>query len=182
MKQREKVRSNKFLGLSVVILVVSMVGLAYASVPLYRIFCQVTGYGGTPQIASDASGSILKDKLVTVRFNADVNSSLKWSFKPNQKKVKIPLGESYLASYHATNFSDEVITGTAVFNVTPLKAAQYFTKQECFCFTEQTLLPGEEVDMPVTFYVDPEILNDPNVQEVNTITLSYTFYKAKTDG
>ncbi len=152
-----------------------MLGLAYASVPLYRIFCQVTGLGGTPGVAASAP-EIASDVDFSVRFDANTNQNLPWRFKPVQQEVKLKLGEEGLAFYEATNLSDKAITGTATFNVTPLKVGQYFVKIDCFCFTEQTLLPGETVDMPVTFYVDPAINDDINTRDVKTITLSYTFY------
>jgi len=158
-----------------------MVGLSFASVPLYRLFCQVTGYGGTPNTESVAESEGMSDHVVTVRFDANVNSALPWRFKPGQREVRVRLGEETLIHYTAVNLSDAPITGTATFNVTPYKAAQYFSKIECFCFTEQTLAPGEEVSMPVTFYVDPELLDDVDARDVKLITLSYTFYRADED-
>jgi len=158
-----------------------MVGLSFASVPLYRLFCQVTGYGGTPNTESVAVSEKVSDHVVTVRFDANVNSALPWRFKPGQREVRVRLGEETLIHYTAVNLSDAPITGTATFNVTPYKAAQYFSKIECFCFTEQTLAPGEEVSMPVTFYVDPELLDDVDARDVKLITLSYTFYRADED-
>ncbi|WP_119462134.1 cytochrome c oxidase assembly protein [Rhodospirillaceae bacterium SYSU D60014] len=157
--------------------VAGMVGLAFASVPLYRLFCQVTGYGGYTQRA-DAAPDVVSDRLMTVRFNADVDDRLPWSFYPEQRKVTMPIGETSLAFYKAENRSSRAVTGTATFNVTPAKAGQYFAKIDCFCFTEQTLQPGQSVDMPVSFFVDPAILDDPNLDEVKTITLSYTFFEA----
>jgi cytochrome c oxidase assembly protein subunit 11 len=161
-----------------------MVGLSFASVPLYRLFCQVTGYGGTPNTESVAVPATVSDHVVTVRFDANVNSALPWRFKPGQREVRVRLGEEALIHYTAVNLSDAPITGTATFNVAPYKAAQYFSKIECFCFTEQRLLPGEEVAMPVTFYVDPALLDDVDARDVKVITLSYTFYPAdeKDDG
>lgn len=178
MEQSKQQRSNRRIGLSVLGIVCMMLGLAYASVPLYRLFCQVTGYGGTPQVVENEAEHILKGSKIKVRFNGDVNSSLDWKFKPIQKQVEVALGEHTLIAYRAQNLGDQPVIGTATFNVTPLKVAPYFSKIECFCFTEQKLAPGETVDMPVSFYVDPELLNDSNAQEVKTITLSYTFYKA----
>jgi len=162
-------------------LIALMVGLVVASVPLYKLFCQVTGYGGTTQQAASTaeSGVTVLSREMNVRFNADVNNALPWYFKPVQKSVKVKIGEEALIFYRAVNNSDEEITGTAVFNVTPFKAGVYFNKIECFCFTEQTLKPGEQVDMPVTFYIDPEIAEDKHLDEVKEITLSYTFYKAE---
>lgn len=154
-----------------------MVGLVSASVPLYRLFCQVTGYGGTTQRAEEAP-AIVGDRLMTVRFNADVNGRLPWSFHPEQREVTLPVGEMALAFYRAENRSGERITGTATFNVTPAKAGRYFNKIACFCFTEQTLEPGESVKMPVSFFVDPMLLDDPDLKDVQTITLSYTFFRS----
>ena len=155
--------------------VAGMVGLAFASVPLYRIFCQVTGLGGTPGVQASAP-EVKTDTDFIVRFDANTNPDLPWKFKPVQREVHLKLGEEKLAFYQATNMSDKPITGTATFNVTPLKAGQFFVKIDCFCFTEQTLEPGQTIDMPVTFYVDPEIYEKVNTRDVKTITLSYTFY------
>ncbi len=160
--------------------VAGMIGLSFASVPLYRLFCQVTGLGGTPGVEA-AAPETATDTAFTVRFDANTNPDLPWRFTPVQREVSLKLGEEKLAFYEATNLSDEPITGTATFNVTPLKAGQFFVKIDCFCFTEQTLMPGETVDMPVTFYVDPEIYEEVNTRDVTTITLSYTFYP-KEDG
>ncbi len=159
--------------------VAGMLGLAFASVPLYRLFCQVTGLGGTTQVRAEGAGPTVSDQTVNVRFDSNVDPSLPWRFKPLQHDVTARLGEEKLAFYRATNLSDKPITGSAVFNVTPFKAGPYFAKIECFCFTEQTLAPGESVDMPVTFFVDPEIYKDINTKDVHTITLSYTFYQAE---
>ena len=160
-----------------------MVGLAFASVPLYQLFCQVTGYGGTPKTGADVQAAESKGqadkRMITVRFDANVNSSLPWRFQPLQKEITLQGGEQTLAHYSAQNISDRDITGTASFNVTPYKAAIYFNKIDCFCFTEQKLEPGQVASMPVSFYVDPEIFDDPNTREVKTITLSYTFYRVK---
>ena len=152
-----------------------MLGLAYASVPLYEIFCRVTGYGGTPMRA-DAAPEQIFDRQVKVRFNADTASNLPWTFKPEQYSMDIKVGENKLAFYMAENRSDKPVTGMAVFNVTPPKAGAYFTKVECFCFIEQTLQPGQKVDMPVSFFIDPAFMADSNMQDVTSITLSYTFY------
>lgn len=178
MDERTRRRNRRTLT-GLLVLVGGMIGLAYASVPLYQVFCQVTGYGGTTQRATAAPDRVL-DRVVTVRFNADVNASLPWTFRPNQREVKVKLGETALVSYHAENRSHEPVIGTAVFNVTPDKAGAYFDKIECFCFTEQVLKPGESVDMPVSFFVDPSLVDNPNLEDVNTITLSYTFYRART--
>ena len=156
-----------------------MVGLAFASVPLYRIFCEVTGYGGAPKVGVTAASGGISERLVTVRFDANVNSKLPWKFVPERRQITVRAGEETLVYYTATNLSSVPLTGTATFNVTPYKAALYFGKVDCFCFTEQTLKPGEEVSMAVSFFVDPEIFEDPNTRDVTTISLSYTFFRAK---
>ncbi|MBP2226989.1 cytochrome c oxidase assembly protein subunit 11 [Azospirillum agricola] len=159
-------------------LVFGMVGLAYASVPLYSLFCAVTGFGGTTMRA-DAAAATTLDRKITVRFNADTNTALPWSFRPEQKDMVLKLGETGLAAYRAESRGDKPTVGTAVYNVTPDKAGRYFNKLECFCFTEQVLQPGQAVDMPVAFFVDPAMNDDPNMADVTTITLSYTFFRAK---
>lgn len=159
--------------------VVSMVGLSYASVPLYRLFCQVTGIGGTTQVGTNSYDMPVLDRDMTISFNADTGRDLPWKFEPVQRRVTVKVGEEALAFYRVTNTSDQEIVGTAVYNVTPFKAGPYFSKIECFCFTEQRLRPGESMDMPVTFFVDPQIADDRNLDEVKEITLSYTFYPAK---
>jgi cytochrome c oxidase assembly protein subunit 11 len=161
------------LALSSVIL--AMLGLSAASVPLYDLFCRVTGYGGTPRIATAAPGGP-GAVLVRVSFNADVDPKLAWSFHPVQREISLPPGEERLAFYEAVNRSDRPIVGRAVFNVTPDKIGSYFAKIECFCFQEQVLEPGQKVEMPVSFFVDPALLDDPSTREVRQITLSYTFY------
>lgn len=169
---------SKKTGIGVVLFGVAagMVGLSFAAVPLYQIFCQVTGYGGTPKIVEAGSVRTL-DRMVTVRFNADVDRNLPWEFRPEQKSVRLKLGEQSLAFYRARNVGRHPIVGQAIFNVTPEKAGEYFSKIACFCFTEQRLEPGESADMPVTFYVDPRLNDDPSMGDVTTITLSYTFYE-----
>lgn len=169
--------SNATLALVFAGLAVGMVGASFAAVPLYRLFCQVTGYAGTPRIAATAPEAPAATGSVIVRFNADVNHDLPWRFGPAQRQVTARLGETVLINYVAENLSEAPVTGTATFNVTPMKVATYFTKIQCFCFTEQRLGPGERVEMPVTFYVDPEIAEDPATAEVKTITLSYTFFR-----
>ena len=157
-----------------------MLGLSFAAVPLYDLFCRVTGYGGTTQVAASGAGQIL-DREMVVRFDSSVNRKLPWHFTPEVVKLKVRVGETNLASYTATNQGDAPLVGTATFNVTPDKMGQYFNKIECFCFQEQLLEPGESMSMPVTFYVDPEIINDKYAKEVKTITLSYTFFKSLDD-
>ena len=154
-----------------------MLSLSYAAVPLYDIFCRVTGFGGTTQIASSAPGSIGHPNI-NIRFESNITDSLNWDFYSKTKTVKIPMGEEKTIYYFAKNLSDEPIVGTATFNVTPAKAGQYFMKIDCFCFVEQLLNPGESMNMPVTFFIDPDLYKDENVQEVNEITLSYTFMKS----
>jgi cytochrome c oxidase assembly protein subunit 11 len=160
---------------------VAMIGLTAASVPLYRLFCQVTGFGGTTQRADAAPGAV-GSEFVTVRFNADSMQQLGWEFQPVERAMSLRVGEPALAYYRAHNLTARNSTGTATFNVTPLDAGQYFVKVDCFCFTEQVLAPGETVDMPVQFYVDPAILDDPDFARLRTITLSYTFFPVTPDG
>ena len=170
-------RSNQRVLVSLVMIAVGMGCLAYASVPLYRIFCQVTGFGGTTQRATAAPAHEAA-RMVTVRFDANV-ADVPWEFEPDQRAVTVHVGENTLATFHAHNTGHVPITGTATFNVTPSKAGQYFDKIQCFCFTEQTLKPGETAELPVSFFVDPAILQDRNLDDVDTITLSYTFFRAK---
>ncbi len=155
-----------------------MAGLVAASVPLYSLFCRVTGFGGTPRIADGAHVPV-RARTMVVRFDASVMKGMPWRFAPRQISMKIRLGEPNLAYFTAENLSDQPLVGTATFNVTPMKAAPYINKIQCFCFTEQHLEPGQKAELPVTFYVDPAIADDPNTNEVKTITLSYTFFKAK---
>ncbi len=154
-----------------------MVGLAFASVPLYQLFCRVTGYGGTPNVVNELAVTA-SAKTITVRFDANVNPALAWKFRPGTREITVNGGVPVEISYLARNMSETITVGTSTFNVTPYKAAKYFTKIDCFCFTEQRLAPGEEASLGVQFYVDPEIFNDPNTRDVKTITLSYTFYRA----
>ncbi len=172
------------LNSSVVILCLSIVGgmagLSYAAVPLYRLFCQITGYGGTTQKADSYEGEI-SDKVITVSFDSNLSKDLDWSFKPKQRKIEVRLGEKATAVYLAKNIGTGSSVGEATFNVSPQLAGQYFNKIECFCFTEQTLAPGETAEMPVLFFVDPEIVNDPLFTTLTTITLSYTMYPRKAD-
>lgn len=157
------------------LIVVAMVGLAFASVPLYRVFCQVTGFAGTTQRSEAAPGEVV-GKIISVRFDSNTATSLPWEFKPEKHVQRVAIGARQMAFFTARNLSDKPITGTATFNVTPNQAGPFFSKIQCFCFTEQTLKPGEEVRMPVVFYVDPKILDTPNGRDINEITLSYTFY------
>ena len=174
-------RRRKFLTVAPLVLIVGgMVGMSFAAVPLYQLFCQVTGFGGTTQRADAAPGAV-SERVLTVRFNADVGRGMPWQFRPAQGSIEVRVGESALAFYTAENTTDEDLVGTANFNVTPHKVGRYFQKIECFCFTEQRLAAGEQAKMPVTFFIDPAIMDDPNVAEVNTITLSYVFFRAESD-
>ena len=157
--------------------VVGMTGLAFAAVPLYDIFCQVTGFGGTTQRAEHAPDQIL-DRVVIVQFDANMARGLGWEFGPVERRVHVRIGEPTEVAYQATNISDRPTVGTATFNVTPETVGAYFMKVECFCFTEQELAPGESVIMPMLFYIDPALADDPLLDYVDTITLSYTFYSA----
>ena len=168
--------ANTRVAVTLAALVCGMVGLAFASVPLYQLFCQVTGYGGTTQVAETVPES-LSERRITVRFNADVNPKLPWDFAPEQNAVELRVGEPGLAFYAATNRAARPTVGTATFNVTPAKAGAYFNKVQCFCFEEQELAPGESMRMGVSFFVDPAMLDDPGLDDVETITLSYTFFR-----
>jgi cytochrome c oxidase assembly protein subunit 11 len=172
---RDPARRNSRLALGLGLVVCGMVGMAFAAVPLYRVFCQVTGYGGTTQVAEVAPARAL-ERTVTVRFEGFVDKQLPWRFAPEQREVTLRIGEPGLIFFKARNLAARPTAGVATFNVTPLKVGQYFNKVQCFCFTEQTLQPGEEVDMGVSFFVDPAIVEDANAEEVRTITLSYTFF------
>ena len=156
----------------------AMVTLVAFSVPLYRLFCSATGYGGTTQIATGPARKVL-DRKITVRFNADVNTGMPWRFEPVQNSVTVRVGEQALAFYHARSRADRTIVGQAVFNVAPAKAGLYFDKVDCFCFSEQKLAAGAEADLPVQFFIDPAIADDRNLDDVDTITLSYTFYETE---
>ncbi|NKB48184.1 MAG: cytochrome c oxidase assembly protein [Alphaproteobacteria bacterium] len=177
--RRQRRRRNRYVFAGLAVLVLGMNGFAYATVPAYRAFCQQFGFAGTPLVALTAPGEdeVLADRNITVRFNSDIEPALDWRFKPVQRAVTLNVGATGLAFFEAGNRHDEAVTGTATFNVTPLKAAPYFVKIECFCFTEQTLEPGEVAQMPVTFFVDPDIANDKNLDDVTTVTLSYTFFR-----
>lgn len=160
------------------LLVAAMVGLAFASVPLYRLFCQVTGFAGTPLRASQAPGATTGQ--VGVRFDANIDPRLPWRFEPVQRTIRIQPGARTQIAYRATNLTARPTAGEAVFNITPAQAGQYFSKIECFCFTEQVLKGGQSVDMPVTFFVDPKIRDDEDTKHIDEITLSYTFYPVET--
>ncbi len=156
----------------------SMVGLGYASVPLYRAFCEATGFGGTTQRAESplVPGAVKTGNVISIRFDGNHVPTLPWEFAPEHARETVTIGERDMAFFSAKNLSARAITGRATYNVTPTQAGKYFTKIQCFCFTEQTLKPGEQVRMPVIFYVDPKILDDPDAKNIGEITLSYTFY------
>lgn len=158
-----------------------MIGLSFAAVPLYQLFCQITGFGGTTKIAATAPSPTpgTPARIITVRFDANVSPALPWAFAPQQRQVQVRAGVPMQINYKALNLSDEPTTGTATFNVTPYKAGKYFSKIECFCFTEQRLAGGQEVLMGVQFFVDPEIFNDLDTRDIKAITLSYTFFRAR---
>lgn len=161
----------------------AMVGLGFASVPLYRIFCQVTGFGGTTMRIDEAQAATIAavDKTIIVRFDANMRG-LPWEFKPERPTETVTIGARDMTIFLAKNLSDHPVTGTATFNVSPAQAGQYFSKVQCFCFTEQTLKPGQQLRMPVVYYVDPKILDDPDTKDVEEITLSYTFYPVDEPG
>ena len=158
-----------------------MLGLAYAAVPLYEAFCKATGFGGTPLVAQEGGDRPVIARTVQVRFDANTDPNLAWRFEPLEREVKVRLGEEKLVHFRATNVSQRPIVGTAVYNVTPERTAGWFNKVQCFCFTEQLLQPGQSVDMPVVFFVDAEMAKDRHYDDIRTITLSYTFYEAKTE-
>jgi cytochrome c oxidase assembly protein subunit 11 len=172
--------SNRTIGLALASLIVGMVGLSFASVPLYRAFCALTGYDGTPQIgASIAPGAT--HQLITVRFNANTHPGLPWDFHPVQEQIRLPLGEEQLAFYTARNEGSTPITGVALYNVTPDTVGKYFHKTACFCFNQQTLAAGQQMQFPLSFWVDPAIAKDPGTTDIHTITLSYTFFRTLAD-
>lgn len=171
-------KKSRNLGIILTLLALAMLGMAFAAVPIYRLFCQKTGFGGTTQKAPQLSDQVT-DRLITVRFNADVHRDLAWRFKPLQTQVKVRVGENALVFYESASYSDRPIIGMATYNVTPDKAGIYFNKVVCFCFEEQQLLPHQRVEMPVYFFIDPKFAEDPNMKDVETITLSYTFFEYK---
>ena len=177
MAKRPETRPDlRHKAIPLVMVGLGMAGLAWASVPLYDLFCRVTGYGGTTQVAAAASDRVL-DRTVTVRFDASLNGDMPWEFRPAETTMEVKIGETALAFYEAHNPTDRPIAGTASYNVAPFSMGGYFTKIDCFCFELQVLQPGESVMMPVTFYVDPEIVDDIEGKHVHTITLSYTFHE-----
>ena len=171
---------NARLGRRLVLLTAGMGGLAYASAPLYDLFCRTTGFGGRPLVAQPGDRPIL-DRTVAVRFDSNVDSALPWRFEPLQREVRVQLGEERLAHYRVTILSQRPLVGTSTYFVKPEQAGPWFNKLQCFCFTEQLLLPGQSVDMPVVFFVDPELDKDRRYDNIRTVTLSYTFFEAKTE-
>lgn len=176
-------RSNLRTGALAIAGALAMLGLGYASVPLYRLFCQVTGFGGTTMVASEseaaAAARAATGQTISIRFDATTAMGMPWTFHPSQATDTVTIGERDIATYVARNDSEQTITGVATFNVEPEQAGKYFNKIQCFCFTEQTLAPGQEVTMPVLYFVDPAMLEDPNMKGVEQITLSYTFHRAE---
>lgn len=173
-------RRNTLIAGGLAATIVGMVGLSFASVPLYRLFCAATGYAGTPQIGG-AAGPGAEGGTITVRFDANTSPSLPWKFSPDQPYVTVKLGEENLAHYVGRNDATRAITGVATYNVTPEKVGHYFHKTACFCFNEQTLAAGQEMQFPLSFWVDPAIATDPDTADVTTITLSYTFFRSLDD-
>jgi cytochrome c oxidase assembly protein subunit 11 len=177
---RKPTDRNARLAWTMVLVVAGMLGAAYAAVPLYEAFCRATGFAGTPLIAQSDDHPVIA-RTVDVRFDTNTDPNLPWRFEPEQREVTVHLGEQKLVYFKATNLSQRPIVGTAVYNVTPESSAKWFNKLQCFCFTEQLLKPGQSVDMPVLFFVDPDMDKDRRYDNIRTVTLSYTFYEAKTE-
>lgn len=179
----ETTRRNTRTGMMAAAGALAMLGLGYAAVPLYQMFCQVTGFGGTTMTATEADAAraeaIATGQKISVRFDASTSAGMPWAFKPAKATQTITIGQRDIATYVARNDGSQAITGMATYNVTPEQAGKYFHKIQCFCFTEQTLLPGQEITMPVLYYVDPAMLDDPNMAGVEQITLSYTFHRQR---
>lgn len=171
------IRKNARTGLTVLALVFTMIGLSFASVPLYSLFCRVTGFGGTPLIGGNLPETVL-DRTITVQLNADTGRNMPWDFKPEIRELKLRLGEKGLVAFYAKSRIGKPSAGTALYNVTPDKAAKYFHKIQCFCFDRQVLEPHQQASLPVVFYIDPEMDKDPAMDDIRVITLSYTFYEA----
>lgn len=197
MNEQKELNNKLFLwAIYAISIVIVMLGLAYASVPLYRLFCQTTGFGGTvqvdktPQIPSDLLDKSedlkglennVSSKVYTIQFNSDVSDDMPWTFRPIQNEIKVRAGETALAFYNAANLTDQPIIGISTYNVTPQKVGLYFNKIQCFCFEEQLLKPKEHIEMPVLFFIDPEIADDPRMIDIDQITLSYTFFKVDSE-
>lgn len=169
---------NTKMAINLFAMAAGMMMLAYASVPLYRLFCNVTGYGGTTRRASVAPQTI-SQRVINVEFNTDIDPSLNWEFSAGETSHKVKIGEQALTYFVAHNRENHAVAGRAIYNIVPFKAGMYFNKIECFCFSEQTLQAGQKVDMPVSFFIDPAILDDPEMDNIKTITLSYTFFPVK---
>ncbi|MDE1173027.1 MAG: cytochrome c oxidase assembly protein [Parvibaculaceae bacterium] len=176
IRLRRQRRNTRRAALACAFVIAGMGGMSYAAVPLYRIFCQMTGYGGTTQVSYIAPEQV-SGRRMTVRFDANVSKDLPWGFEPVQKSVEVVVGKPTLVFYRAVNRSDREIVGQASFNVAPEQMGYYFDKMECFCFTEQRLKPGQSIEMPVTFFIDPGIEQDEMLDKIHTVTLSYTFYE-----
>lgn len=183
-RYRTQSEKNKVFGIYLISVACGVLGLSYAAVPLYKVFCQATGYGGTTQEADEEKVRMMMPvkgaRPLSIKFGGNVSSSLPWTFTPQQKEVEVVPGETALAFYTAENTSKDPIIGVATYNVLPMKAGLYFNKIQCFCFDEQRLEPNEEIDMPVFFFVDPKFLEDPEMEDVQSITLSYTFFRSAT--
>jgi cytochrome c oxidase assembly protein subunit 11 len=176
------VRRNRRTLVKGLLVALASLSMGFASVPLYRVFCQATGFGGTTQRADDMNGiTPVAGKMMSIRFDSNVAPGMPWKFYPELRTQTVEIGQRSMAIFIARNMSDKPVTGSAVFNVTPSQAGAYFTKIQCFCFTEQVLQPGEEVRMPVIYYVDPKILDDADNKDTQEITLSYTFNPVEQD-
>jgi cytochrome c oxidase assembly protein subunit 11 len=173
-------RRNALAAAVIVVVIAAMLGMSFAAIPLYRLFCAVTGYGGTPNTGLVAA-PMSDGQSIRVRFNADTNPGLPWTFAPDQLEVSLDLGDEQVAFYHATNRSSRAVTGIALYNVTPEKVGKYFHKTACFCFNKQTLTANQSMEFPVSFWVDPAIRTDPNTADVRVVTLSYTFFQSLDD-
>jgi cytochrome c oxidase assembly protein subunit 11 len=178
MENTTKSKNNRTVALACVVFFVSMIGVAYASVPLYRLFCQMTGYGGTTRQVVTPANRVL-EREITIRFDANVSGELPWKFEPKQREVTVKLGQTTQISYEAINLIKQATQGRATFNVVPELAGSYFNKLQCFCFNDTTLKAGEKIDMPVVFFIDPDMVNEPDLKNVKTITLSYTMFASK---
>ncbi len=178
--QQKKPANNKGIVIACVLFASTMGGMAFAAVPLYQLFCQVTGFGGTTQRVEQYSETVL-DRTIKIRFDANVRD-LPWTFRPKQRDIEVKIGETVQIEYEAVNNSNRAVSGQATYNVTPQMAGAYFNKVECFCFTEMKLEPGERIDMPVVFFVDPAIVDRMETRNLETITLSYTFFPHETAG
>ncbi len=177
---RKAADRNARLAWSMVLIVGGMLALSYAAVPLYQAFCRATGFAGTPLVAQSDDHPVIK-RTMTVRFDSNTDSGLPWKFEPDQREVTVRLGEEKLVYFRATNLSNRPVVGTATYNITPESSARWFNKIQCFCFTEQLLKPGQSIDMPVLFFVDPDMDKDRRFDDVRTLTLSYTFYESKSE-